>query len=348
MQSCHSSKPPQCRLRNVFGKLPGLFVRTLHRPATGPQCAFQAQSHGTAATPGVGAERSASPDAVSHGCDLCLRLRLVYMRSPLTRQRQTSRDNEPLQGASRRLRKTSTKEAGLRRSGPHSSRGRPRGRRVCSSCRRAADWLTKPLLPYGAPFRTQCRQFCFGLSAVDVGEPLAGTGDWPIAQNALLLRRAVSASPQTAELPVLRPLAQTGSQRVPFDVPQHCQQVVVGLDGKRLEPSLVQMPRAFGVVVSVPPHRVGVRQPPEEIRQLRIGLGPHHKVPVVGHDRIREDRQPLASDRFARNTLERSVVLVLLKQREPRGSAHENTFQQRRHGGGEASRQFINHRPATQ
>ena len=65
-------------------------------------------------------------------------------------------------------------------------------------------------------------------------------------------------------------------------------------NGKRLESSLVEVAGSLGVVMGVPAHGVRVRQPAEEVRELRVGLGPYEQVPVIWHDRVREDGQALA------------------------------------------------------
>lgn len=153
-----------------------------------------------------------------------------------------------------------------------------------------------------------------------MGHPLAGPRDRPVGEQLLLLGRAVLSPPQTAKGPVFCPLAQTGSQRIPLDVSQDGQQVLILLNGKRLEPSLVEVAGSLGAVMGVPPHGVRVSQPAEEVRELRVGLGPYDEVPVIWHDRVREDGQPLAGDRFFQNLFEGLVVFGFLEQREPRNS----------------------------
>ena len=157
-----------------------------------------------------------------------------------------------------------------------------------------------------------------------MGHPLARAADWPLGEQLPLLGRAMLSPPQTAEGPVFCPLAQTGSQRIPLDISQHGQQVLILLNGKRLESSLVEVAGSFGAVMGVPPHGVRVRQPAEEVRELRVGLGPYDEVPVIRHDRVREEWQPLAGDRFFQNPFEGLVVFGVLEQREPRNSPIEH------------------------
>jgi hypothetical protein len=56
------------------------------------------------------------------------------------------------------------------------------------------------------------------------------------------------------------------------------------LHRQALEPPLVQRPGAAGAVGGVVTLRVRHRQPPHEVAERPIGVGPQHQVPVVGHD----------------------------------------------------------------
>ena len=105
-----------------------------------------------------------------------------------------------------------------------------------------------------------------------MGHPQAGTGERPLGEQLLLLGRAVLSPPQTAEGPVFCSLTQTGSQRIPLDISHHVQQVLILLNGKRLEAALVEVAGSLGAVMGVPPHGVRVRQPAEEVRELRTRI----------------------------------------------------------------------------
>ena len=59
--------------------------------------------------------------------------------------------------------------------------------------------------------------------------------------------------------------------------------MTIFLNRKGLESPLVEMPRSFGVVVSVPTHCVGMRQPPKEIGYLILVLRFDNKMPMIGH-----------------------------------------------------------------
>lgn len=124
-----------------------------------------------------------------------------------------------------------------------------------------------------------------------------------------------------------------------FHVPQYGQQMIIRLDRERLESSLVEVTGALGVIVRVPAHRVGVRQPSEEVRQLGIGFRPDDEMPVIGHHGTGEDGQVSPGDRFGEDPFEGLVVVGLLEQRQPpgrHGSAHESTFRRDRYEDGVA------------
>ncbi len=50
------------------------------------------------------------------------------------------------------------------------------------------------------------------------------------------------------------------------------------------EATLIKMPRTFGLVMSMPTHRV--RKPSEEIRQLVLSFRANHELPVIRHHAI--------------------------------------------------------------
>ena len=79
--------------------------------------------------------------------------------------------------------------------------------------------------------------------------PVLGSGDGPIAEHRQ--PALVRSPPQAAPGPVLRPANQVRPQRIAFHVAQHQQQMQIALDGKALEPSLVQMAGSGTGVVGV-------------------------------------------------------------------------------------------------
>ena len=60
---------------------------------------------------------------------------------------------------------------------------------------------------------------------------------------------------------MLGALNQVGTQRMAFDVAADRLPVLVRCDGKGLEPTLVEMAGAGRVLVRVPAHAMGVREP---------------------------------------------------------------------------------------
>ena len=98
----------------------------------------------------------------------------------------------------------------------------------------------------------------------------------------------------------------------------------VTFDRKSLESPLIQMPGAFRVIVGVPTHGMRVCQPPKEFRQLLVRLWSNHKVPVIGHQTIRKNRQRNSSDGFGKHSIECFVVLRLFKQCQSRHSSVEH------------------------
>ena len=84
------------------------------------------------------------------------------------------------------------------------------------------------------------------------------------------------------------------------------------------------MPGAFRVIVGVPTHGMRVCQPPKEFRQLLVRLWSNHKVPVIGHQTIRKNRQRNSSDGFDKHSIECFVVRRLFKQCQSRHSSVEH------------------------
>ena len=76
----------------------------------------------------------------------------------------------------------------------------------------------------------------------------------PVTQNRPGLLVPVSRPPRAAESPVFCLFAQISPHWIAFHVPQHGIKVIVLFNRKRFEASLVEMPRPFRVVMSMPPH----------------------------------------------------------------------------------------------
>ena len=66
----------------------------------------------------------------------------------------------------------------------------------------------------------------------------------------------------------------------------------------------------------VPPHRVGMRQPAEELTQLVFGTGADDEVPMTGHHAVGRDGQLLLLEDFTQDAFKSLVIFVLLEQRQ--------------------------------
>src|SRR5258708_4817281 len=78
------------------------------------------------------------------------------------------------------------------------------------------------------------------------------------------------------------------------------------------------MPRADVMIVGVPSLRVRKRQPMAKVRKFAVAAWPQHQVPMVGHQRVRE--QPHARNvlqGFAEYPLKRFVVAILEENGTP-------------------------------
>jgi len=82
--------------------------------------------------------------------------------------------------------------------------------------------------------------------------------------------------------------ASLGAQRVAFHVPAHDQEMVVHLNRKRLEPSLVQVAAAGGLMMGMPELGVRLGESAGEARQVAVAARPDDQVPVVGHEAVGE------------------------------------------------------------
>ena len=94
-------------------------------------------------------------------------------------------------------------------------------------------------------------------------------------------------------------------KRIPLDIPQYAQQMVVTLYRETLESSLIKVPVAHRPVRDAPAYRVLVRQPSKKVRQLAVLLRPGisrsrdsgfygalRTVPhIVQRDRVSFDRE---------------------------------------------------------
>ena len=100
--------------------------------------------------------------------------------------------------------------------------------------------------------------------------------------------------------------------------------MLVGLHGKRLEPPLVQVPRAARVMLGMPAHGVGVCQPAEKPGQFAIGLRPEHEMPVIGHHAVRQESYRRSLLSFLQRTHEGSIGLRVFEHSQSTNAAIQN------------------------
>src|SRR5437879_790060 len=99
-------------------------------------------------------------------------------------------------------------------------------------------------------------------------EPAGRTRQRPCGQQPPIFGGATQPTVQAAPAPLFGPARQVGPQRVSLDVPGDGKQMLVFLDRKGLEASLINMPRADGLSKHMPALRVRERQPADELRQF--------------------------------------------------------------------------------
>ena len=132
--------------------------------------------------------------------------------------------------------------------------------------------------------------------------------------------------PRAAVSPLLGPLAEICPQGVSFYIANHRKEVTVFFNRKRFKPPLIKMPGSHGLVTRVPTHGVRVGQPSKKVRYLMIVNGPDHKVPVVRHHAVGEDRKRFVQQGFSQHFHERLVVASTLEQSEPGNRAVEHVI----------------------
>jgi hypothetical protein len=133
------------------------------------------------------------------------------------------------------------------------------------------ELLHDALHPCGAPKGlttrrrlSQALQFRGWLRAIHPPSPVLGTRHRPGGQQLLRRLAAVGPPSEARPRPRFRTLTQACPQRIPLHIAADGQEVVVLLDQERFEPPLVDMPRADGMPMGVPPLGMGQRQPAHE------------------------------------------------------------------------------------
>jgi len=156
-----------------------------------------------------------------------------------------------------------------------------------------------------------------GQRRVDAVGPVGGPGDRPGGRRGGVLLGGGAGS-EAAPSPVLGPFHQARPQRVALDVTADGVKMLVALHRERLEPSLVQVPRAGGMMVGVPAPGVGHGQPPHEPGEIAVAVGPDHQMEMVGHRAVGEQPHVVPRHSLGRNPLERREIAVVVEDRQTR------------------------------
>jgi hypothetical protein len=118
---------------------------------------------------------------------------------------------------------------------------------------------------------------------------------------------------QARPLPIFGPRDKLGPQCVALDVAHDGPQMVVVLNGERLEPSLPDM--ATGSVLAVISPGVSHKQPLHPTAQVPVALRADNQVEVVGHQAVPEDIQREPGARIADGLDKGVIVSGLVKDR---------------------------------
>ncbi len=118
-------------------------------------------------------------------------------------------------------------------------------------------------------------------------------------------------------MPVFRASHQLRSQGIALDITSDGQEMLIGLDRKRLEAALIDRPSPGGVMMGMPALRMGDGDPAEHLGEFAILSRPEEEMPVIGHQAIGGDADLGLGLGFGENLLERGVVSGLFKERQP-------------------------------
>jgi len=142
-------------------------------------------------------------------------------------------------------------------------------------CRPALAAERRPA-QHAAPQRSQLLR---RLRAVHVSRPALRPMHRSLAQP----RRPLRTHPrrQARPAPILRRTHQTGPQGIPLHIAQNREQVLVLLDGERLEPPLPDV-TAGAMMKMITPY-VGGHQPLHPAGKIAIAARPQDQVKVIGH-----------------------------------------------------------------
>src|ERR1700722_12534577 len=100
--------------------------------------------------------------------------------------------------------------------------------------------------------------------------------------------------------------------------------MLIPLDGKTLEPALIEVPVADRIVGHSPPHGMGMGEPSEEGCHLSLVARPDNKMPVVVHQTIAEDAKGVAFVRLQQHAVKRIEILCRAEELKSTGRAIEH------------------------
>src|SRR5208337_5264251 len=151
---------------------------------------------------------------------------------------------------------------------------------------RLADPSLRAIRP--APFygTSDLFNFFLWLRAVKPLQIMARLWDRPRAEQPLCAFLSVQAGVNAGPWPLLRPFHQARSPGVSFHVANQGQEMAVLFDGERLVSALVNMAVSHGSGLGVITLRVGQSDPVQEFRQVAVGAGIKHHMPMVRHQAV--------------------------------------------------------------
>src|ERR1700688_3289310 len=100
--------------------------------------------------------------------------------------------------------------------------------------------------------------------------------------------------------------------------------MIVLLNGKRLESSLVDWARSAAMMMGVPAAYMGHAQPLHIGAEGAVKLRPNNQVPVVGHQGVAHQPHGGALPGFSQNLLKSGVIGCFSKQGSPAHSRVED------------------------
>ncbi len=205
------------------------------------------------------------------------------------------------------------------RSGPPRRAALPSYRMFEPQCRhRPCGPCIVPVRPAAVPADVQPLKFPRRQRLVRSLDPVLRTNDRPVAQHRSGLIVNVAPRPKAAPTPVLGTFDQAGRLCFALDVSADTQKMVVPLDRKTLEPSLIERPLADRAVSDPPSHRMGMRHPTEERSQFAVIARPDDEVPMIAHQAPRKQPRRISLGCFDDYLRHRLKIFVRPQHHEVR------------------------------